>query len=238
MTNGGSFTVTVQRVCLDGESEVDGLRGEFVSIFVADTGCGIEPVHLSHIFEPYFTTKQSGRGTGLGLSQVYGFAKQAGGHVSVGSIPGKGTTFTIYLPLAKGAKTTETVKEMRAADHRSRHRAVLLAEDNAEVAEVLVGMLEELGHTVEWVADANEALERLKSDPKLDYVISDILMPGGTGGVELARAVRASYPHIPVLLITGYSGKAREVLDEGFKVLKKPFSLSALSACLRDEKPE
>jgi two-component system, NtrC family, sensor kinase len=235
MTDGGSFTVSVQRVHLGGEPEAGGLQGEFVSIVLTDTGCGIEQDDLPRIFEPYFTTKQSVGGTGLGLSQVYGFAKQAGGHVAVASARGIGTTFTIYLPVASGVSAGEAVGHPSAPDLKPRNYSVLLVEDNAEVAEVLAGMLKELGHTVEWVASAIEAFDRLKSEPKPDRVISDILMPGGTGGVELAKAIRKSYPHLPVLLITGYSGKANEVLKEGIKVLKKPFSLSELAAGLGHE---
>jgi two-component system, NtrC family, sensor kinase len=235
MTDGGSFTVSVQRVHLGGEPEAGGLQGEFISIALTDTGCGIEQDDLPRIFEPYFTTKQSVGGTGLGLSQVYGFAKQAGGHVAVESARGIGTTFTIYLPVASGVTATEVLGQPTIDARKPRNYSVLLVEDNAEVAEVLTGMLKELGHTVEWVTGAVEALDRLKAEPKPDRVITDILMPGGMGGVELAKAVRESHPHLPVLLITGYSGKANEVLKEGFKVLKKPFSLSELAAGLGDE---
>jgi CheY-like chemotaxis protein len=234
MPDGGSFTVSVRRMHLGGGSSEAGVRrGEFISIGLTDTGSGIEPAHLERIFEPYFTTKQSGRGTGLGLSQVYGFAKQAGGDVDVTSLVGRGTKFTIYLPLASGAVTAEAAAEPRAAEQRS--CCVLLIEDDAEVAEVLMGMLEELGHTVERAANANEGLERLKSAPKFDRVICDIVMPGGMGGVEFARVVRESHPQLPILLITGYTGKTKEVFEAGFKVLKKPFSLSELASELRRE---
>jgi two-component system NtrC family sensor kinase len=233
MPKGGSFTISVGPVHLRGEQEAGGLRGEFVSVRLADTGSGIDPEHLPRVFEPYFTTKQMDRGTGLGLSQVYGFAKQAGGHASVASAPSRGTTITIYLPRARDAVPAQSGEEPRAPTHSESSKSVLLVEDNFDVAEVLAGMLEELGHKVERVAGAAEALERLKSKPDFDHVVSDILMPGGIGGLELAEAIRELYPSVPVLLITGYSAKAREGLKDGFEVLKKPFSLPELATALR-----
>jgi two-component system NtrC family sensor kinase len=190
---------------------------------------------LHRIFEPYFTTKELSRGTGLGLSQVYGFARQAGGDVRVKSQLQRGTTFIIYLPRASGVVPSQTINVQPITEKKGDGRKVLLVEDDSDVAEVTKGMLEELGYSVVWVASAEEAIEQLNSNQKFDHIVSDIVMPGGMGGVELAKSVRAQFPNMPVLLITGYSGRAQEIVQEGFTVLKKPFTMRALAAGLQPE---
>jgi two-component system, NtrC family, sensor kinase len=238
MPDGGSFTISVRPVRLAGNAETGGLNGEFVTLRFTDTGTGIDPDHLPRVFEPYFTTKHMGRGTGLGLSQVYGFARQAGGHASATSASVRGTTITIYLPRAKGAVQPPAAREQPAPTVPAKSKHVLLVEDNPEVRDVLVDMLRELGHKVDHAASAAEALERLNANPDIDQVISDIVMPGGIGGVDLARSIRARYPKMPILLITGYSAKAPEGVKEGFIVMKKPFSLPELAAALRSSASE
>jgi two-component system NtrC family sensor kinase len=235
MPNGGLLEISVRLVALHADSDEHRLQGEFIAIALTDNGSGIAPEHLHRIFEPYFTTKELSRGTGLGLSQVYGFARQAGGDVRVKSQLQRGTTFIIYLPRASGVVPSQTINVQPITEKKGDGRKVLLVEDDSDVAEVTKGMLEELGYSVVWVASAEEAIEQLNSNQKFDHIVSDIVMPGGMGGVELAKSVRAQFPNMPVLLITGYSGRAQEIVQEGFTVLKKPFTMRALAAGLQPE---
>jgi two-component system NtrC family sensor kinase len=226
MTSGGTLTITVKPVVLRGKAAEEGLRGEFVAVRVTDTGDGIAQEVISRVFEPFFTTKEEGKGTGLGLSQVYGFAKQSGGTATVTSTVGRGTAVTLFLPrtwevpapaLTPADVTTEP---MRAG-------TVLLVEDNAEVAEVGRSYLEQLGYRVEPASNAPAALDVLDRE-KIDLVFSDILMPGGMNGVDLARAIRARFPRMPVLLATGFSSSAQDAVRQGFEVLQKPYDIAAL----------
>jgi two-component system NtrC family sensor kinase len=230
MPNGGTLTASVSPVSLAGEPEIGGLNGEFVAISFADTGVGIAPSHLPRVFEPYFTTKGAGRGTGLGLSQVYGFAKQAGGHATIVSAPSRGTTITIYLPRADNAAKSADNDKAPNPTAVAQQKTVLLIDDNADVSEVVANMLLELGHEVCRAADSAEAFQKLKQRNDIDHVVSDMVLPGSLGGLELARALRKSHPEVPVLLITGYSDKAREGIRDGFVVLKKPFESAQLEA--------
>ncbi len=233
MPSGGSLTITVKPVLMRGKASEEGLSGEFVAIRVADTGVGIPPEILPRVFEPFFTTKEIGKGTGLGLSQVYGFARQSGGAASISSSPRRGTAVTLFLPQTweVPAAAREQSETTRAAPAIGR---VLLVEDNAEVAEVARSYLEQLGCEVRHVESAWAALELLERDSQIDLVFSDILMPGGMNGLELAEAVRRKYPKIAVLLTTGYSSSAQDALRRGFEVLQKPYNLVALEHALHD----
>jgi two-component system, NtrC family, sensor kinase len=233
MPNGGTLTITVQPVVLEGRATEEGLRGDFVAIGVADTGSGIAPDILSHVFEPFFTTKEVGKGTGLGLSQVYGFAKQSGGTATVTSTVGRGTAITLYLPRTQELPAPSTAPTKAEAAPR-RAGTVLVVEDSPEVAEVATAYFQQLGYMVKQVASANEALELLAKDEKIDLVFSDILMPGGMNGLELGHAIRRRYPAMPVLLATGYSDSVRDAVEQGLIVLQKPFDLAALEQALRE----
>jgi two-component system NtrC family sensor kinase len=208
------------------------LNGEFVAIRVADTGAGIPPDVLPRVFEPFFTTKDVGKGTGLGLSQVYGFARQSGGAVTITSSPRRGTAVTIFLPRtwetpARPRPETATVVAKRAAG------TVLVVEDNAEVAEVAKAYFEELGYRVMQAASAQAGLSLLEREGGIDLVFSDILMPGGMNGLQLADAIRRRFPAIPVLLTTGYSSSIQDAMRQGFEVLQKPYDIAALERALR-----
>jgi two-component system NtrC family sensor kinase len=233
MPNGGALSIAAEPVVLEGNPAQEGLRGEFVAIRVADTGIGIPPDVLPHVFEPFFTTKEVGKGTGLGLSQVYGFAKQAGGAVTVASTVGRGTVITLFLP-----RTKELVAPSIApAEHKGapqRTGTVLLVEDNASVAEVATAYFQQLGYMVKQVAGAQEALELLGHDAKIDLVFSDILMPGGMNGLELGHEIRKLYPAMAVLLTTGFSSSARDAVEQGFIMLPKPFDLAGLEQALHE----
>jgi two-component system NtrC family sensor kinase len=231
MPSGGTLTITAKPVVLRGKASEEGLSGEFVAIRVADTGAGIAPDVLPRVFEPFFTTKEVGKGTGLGLSQVYGFAKQSGGTAGITSSR-RGTAVTLFLPqtweLPEAAREQDTaVAAKRAAG------TVLLVEDNEEVADVAKAYLEELGYRVKRAVSAQGGLDLLEVENGVDIVFSDILMPGGMNGLELAATLRQKFPDITVLLTTGYSSSAQDAVRQGFEVLQKPYSLVALERALR-----
>jgi two-component system NtrC family sensor kinase len=227
MPSGGTLTITAKSVVLRGKASEEGLSGEFVAIRVADTGTGIPPDVLPRVFEPFFTTKDVGKGTGLGLSQVYGFARQSGGAASIVSSARRGTAVTLFLPQtwekpARAAGQTATGAAKRATG------TVLLVEDNVEVAEVGKAYLEELGYHVKLAASAQAGLDLIEREHNVDVVFSDILMPGGMNGLELADTIRRRFPDIAVLLTTGYSSSAQDAVRQGFEVLQKPYNLAAL----------
>jgi PAS domain S-box-containing protein len=223
MPEGGTLKISATNELLKGKPE--GLRGEFVALRVLDTGEGMSQEVMDRVFEPFFTTKSYGEGTGLGLSQVFGFTRQIGGAVTVESQPRKGSTFTIYLPASKGAIASDTKVEGGFALGR-----VLLVEDDYLVAELAAGMLNELGFEAVVTHSAKEALERLSADQRPTLVFTDVVMPGGISGIELAQKVRERFPELPVLLTTGYSEQVAGT--HGFPVLQKPYELETLAAAL------
>jgi len=231
MPNGGSIKIAGGNVHLTQDDALDDVSGDFVSLSISDTGSGIHPDVLPRVFEPFFTTKDPDKGTGLGLSQVYGFARQSNGTVRVASGP-DGTTVTLYLPRAAGAAVAPA-GAAREDERKGRAERILLVEDNHEVQEITAAFLEELGYQVSLAENADVALERLASEADISLVFSDIAMPGKMNGVALARRVRASYPHIAVLLTTGYAPQ-QDLLDDTLQILRKPYRLGALSSALRD----
>ncbi|HEX5508543.1 MAG TPA: ATP-binding protein [Pseudolabrys sp.] len=231
MESGGTLSIRAKPVTLKGEASADSLRGEFVAIRIADTGAGIPSELLPRVFEPFFTTKEVGKGTGLGLSQVYGFAKQSGGTATISSAEARGTAVTLYLPRSQETPSQPSSSD-RAPAQPIAAGSVLLVEDSAEVAEVSAGYLQELGYTVEIANNARGALDKLKSK-FFDLVFSDILMPGGMNGLDLAREVASRYPAIPILLATGYSASAQDAVRQGFVVLQKPYNVPALKERIR-----
>jgi len=233
MPNGGTLSIRAKSVMLKGEATEDGLSGEFIAIRVADTGHGIPANVVTRVFEPFFTTKEVGKGTGLGLSQVYGFAKQSGGVATISSTEGRGTTITIYLPRSHAEPhfAAPTPQVQPPADDAG---TVLLVEDNADVAEVGANYLRQLGFRVRSVANAQAAIAALRLDANVDLVFSDILMPGGMNGLELAREIGQKFPDIPVLLATGYSASAQDAVRHGVVVLQKPYDLEGLRRHIRE----
>jgi CheY-like chemotaxis protein len=237
MPTGGKLTIETANCYLDeayvGEIAEPVMQGQYVMVAVTDTGSGMDKATLEKAFEPFFTTKEVGKGTGLGLSQVYGFAKQSGGTATISSAVGRGTVITLYLPRTRELPAPP-VAQVEPEASAQQTGTVLLVEDNAEVAEVTTAYFQQLGYTVKQVANGREALELLGSDPKIDVVCSDILMPGGMNGLDLGRAIAQLYPALPVLLTTGYSSSARDAVAQGFVVLQKPFDLAALERGLRE----
>jgi two-component system, NtrC family, sensor kinase len=200
---------------------------------LSDTGTGMSPDVLAQAFEPYFTTKEAGLGSGLGLSQVYGFAKQSGGTATINSTRGEGTAVKLLLPRA-----TETA-DLRVplsetgpvAETTSAH--ILFVEDDAEVAGVTAELLEDIGYRPVEARDGDSALAALERDPKIALVLSDIVMPGRMSGLELARILRKLRPELPVLLATGYSQYVSPAAGEGFVLVEKPYRRDVLGALIR-----
>jgi two-component system NtrC family sensor kinase len=233
MPTGGTLSIRAKPVALKGEASAEGLTGDFVAIRVADSGQGIPPDVLARVFEPFFTTKEVGKGTGLGLSQVYGFAKQSGGTATITSAEGRGTAITIYLPRSHEAPQTSSPRSQTQAPAEPAG-TVLLVEDNDDVAEVGAGYFRQLGYRVRSVAHAQAALAALRLDGDVDLVFSDILMPGGMNGLDLAREIGMRFPDIPVLLTTGYSASAQDAVRQGVVVLQKPYDLEGLRRNIRE----
>jgi PAS domain S-box-containing protein len=224
MRDGGTIRISATNQMLEGQPE--GLQGEHVALRVSDTGVGMTRETMERVFEPFFTTKSFGEGTGLGLSQVFGFAKQLGGALTVESEFGKGSTFTLYLPATRSSLSGALT---RANGVHALGR-VLIVEDDELIADLAAGMLSELGFETMIAHSAKEALDSLACGDKPKVVFSDIIMPGGISGIELARKVRSRYPELPILLTTGYSEEA--VKTHGFPVLHKPYELDSLAGAL------
>jgi PAS domain S-box-containing protein len=222
MPDGGAITISAENASLNDEAN----NGDFVVIRVSDTGSGIPPDIVQKVFDPFFTTKPVGKGTGLGLSQVHGFAYQAGGLVALSSELGKGTIVTISLP----RDATGIVSDQKRPAAASGSGTILLVEDNPDVATASAGLLEQLGYAVRWVSNAEAALAEIEGDG-IDLVFSDIVMPGKMDGLMLAQAIRGKYPHLPILLATGYSDTLRNT-SLGFQILKKPYEIHELSQAL------
>ncbi len=222
MPEGGTITIAAENV----RSKDEVSTGDFVVIRVSDTGVGIPPDIVQKVFEPFFTTKPVGKGTGLGLSQVHGFGYQAGGTVTLASELGKGTTVTVMLP----RDSTGIVSDKSGPTKARGSGTILLVEDNPDVATASTGLLEQLGYTVRWVPNAEEALTEIETYG-IDLVFSDIVMPGKMDGLTLAQAVRVKYPRMPILLATGYSDTLRRT-SLGFQIIRKPYEIHELSQAL------
>jgi signal transduction histidine kinase/ActR/RegA family two-component response regulator len=203
--------------------------GDHVRISVTDTGTGIAPEVLAKVFEPFFTTKEVGKGTGLGLSQVYGFAQQAGGAAEIMSSVGIGTTVSIILPRCIAARGAETPTLKAANDAEAPATGtVLLVEDDEDVAIAAVTILGMIGYKAQHVPNAGTALALLIGGERFDLMLSDIVMPGGMSGFELAQQVRQHFPWLPILLSTGYAKPAAEVHQAGFEIIAKPYNAASL----------
>ena len=230
MPQGGRLIISASNVKGEGES------GDMVCLRIADTGGGMPEAVALRVFEPFFTTKEVGRGTGLGLSQVYGFVKSSGGEISVESREGQGTTFTVCLP--RTDKTPAPPSEALAGPAGGAARVgdfngrLLLVEDDDAVATGVGHMLDDLGYSHVRVANAAEALEVLDQDPGFDLIFSDMVMPGEMDGLGLAQEVRRRLPSTPVLLTTGFSEAASAATGEAFRLLPKPYGIDSLSEAL------
>ncbi len=230
MKGGGELTIRTRNVRI-GAPSADLAAGPYVVLSVSDTGEGVPPDVLARVFEPFFTTRRPGQGTGLGLSQVYGFCVQAGGVARMESEAGQGTRVSLYLPQAVAAvDVPATASEPAVGRLRGR---LLLVEDNLEVAAATKPLLEALGCSVSHVASADAALDVLGGHAeRFDVVLSDIMMPGSLNGLDLALMLRHQHPGLPVLLMTGYAAQTGQAMASGFQVLAKPVSAAALAAAI------
>jgi signal transduction histidine kinase/HAMP domain-containing protein len=234
MPDGGVLEVEIRNVVLDEEAVAGHLPGSYVRLSVKDTGCGMPPEVRDQIFEPFFTTKEVGKGTGLGLSMVYGFVRQSGGHVTVESTPGAGTTVALYLPKA----TQEAEAEMEAIQTQTKpagSERILVVEDNEDLLDVTSTTLTEFGYRVVRAGNGAEAIRMLKSGQEFELLFSDVVMPNGMSGVELAREARKLSKGIKILLTSGYAGDVleRHQVGDEFPVIDKPFRLADLAQRLR-----
>ncbi|MDB5365447.1 MAG: hybrid sensor histidine kinase/response regulator [Rhodospirillales bacterium] len=224
MEKGGSFAIGASNVTLRPGEHPSGLAGDFVRLTLRDSGVGMSEDVAARAFDPFFTTKDVGKGSGLGLSQVYGFAHQSGGTVRLASEAGRGTEIELLLPRSDAPTLTDAVIE-RPVPHLH-GGTVLLIDDDDEVARTTAELLEQCGFRVEQARDAASARTRLGAT-QIDLVVTDVVMPGGTSGLDLARELRRARPGLPVLLMTGFAGS---FVTEGFPVLAKPFTVAQLQA--------
>ena len=235
MPSGGSLTIGTQDVQLtaaDLAGQDDARPGAYVEISVADTGMGMDEATRMRALEPFFTTKPIGQGTGLGLSQIYGFLRQSDGVVRLESTPGQGTIVRLYLPRHKSACTSEQQPMPQPEPgEAARDTAVLLVEDEEGVRTVAAERLRELGYLVREAKDGAAALRLLHSDVRVDVLVTDVGLPNGLNGRQVADAARERRPGLPVLFITGYAGNMLEgQLAPGMHVIGKPFGLDTLAA--------
>ena len=238
MPKGGMLTVKTEEIELDANSFGRGSdirAGRYASVCVTDDGAGMPPDVLEHAFEPFFTTKEVGKGSGLGLSMVYGFTKQSNGHVTIYSEPGLGTSVRIYLPLAEGE--TLTPRQIAEAVAPGGHETILVVEDDPFVRRHAIASLESLGYRVLVAGDGREALAALRGRARPDLLFTDIVMPGGITGWELAEQARKLRPKLRVLFTSGYPLETlanRQVIEPGAHILTKPYRKAELARQVRD----
>jgi len=238
MPDGGRLIIGTKDVILS-EADVAGQEearpGDYVEISVADTGTGMDEATRARAFEPFFTTKPLGQGTGLGLSQLYGFVRQSDGVVRLDSAPGQGTVVRLYLPRHDPVRWQEEAPIPKAEpEGASAGETVLLVEDEVSVRAVAAEHLRELGYTVLEVGDGAAALRLLRLGARVDVLVTDVGLPGGLNGRQVADAVRERRPGLPVLFITGYAdGALDSQLAPGMEVIGKPFALDALATRVR-----
>lgn len=236
MRNGGELMVETRNV-EGSELPFDGGGRQFVMLSVSDTGEGMPPDVMERAFEPFFTTKEPGRGTGLGLSTVYGFAQQSGGHAVIESAPGRGTTVRLYLPRAEAETSSTTALPAEAVPMSEASEVILVVEDNAEVRELTMQRVEGLGYVVLEAESGPAAIGLLRAGEHVDLVLSDIVMAGGMSGYDVASWVREHAPHIRVVLTTGYAAEeARHAPWEAGNrpILRKPYKRAQLAVALHD----
>lgn len=231
MPGGGNLVIESRNVSGDEAGMPDG--GEMVLISVTDTGHGMMPDVLEHAFEPFFTTKEPGRGTGLGLSTVYGFAEQSGGRAAIQSEPGRGTTVNLYLPRVEEpcSPVPGSIEPIPLSENSE---TVLVVEDNPEVRELTLQRVEGLGYVVLEAENGAAAIRILESGADVQVVLSDIVMAGGISGYDVARWAERNVPHVKVLLTTGYAAQEVQADAAEIPVLRKPYARAALAIALRN----
>ncbi len=237
MDGHGRLTIEAGNASLDdayAARHVDVVPGQYVMLAVTDTGCGIAPEILEQVFEPFYTTKPEGQGTGLGLSMVYGFVKQSNGHIKIYSEPGQGTTVRLYLPRVR--QSEDLASDVEVGPVVGGSETILVVEDDEDVRSTVVEMLSELGYRVLKARDAHSGLAIIESGVSLDVLFTDVVMPGPLRSPELARKARERLPDIAVLFTSGYTDNAivhNGRLDEDTELLSKPYTREALARKIR-----
>jgi PAS domain S-box-containing protein len=237
MPEGGDLTIRTATTNITAPATVDAdvAPGTYVRLDIKDTGAGMPPDVAARVFEPFFTTKTGGAGTGLGLSMVYGFAKQSGGSVTIASKPGRGTTVTMFLPVAR-REAPAVAPRVDADRPRPAARTILVVEDETEVRNIVRRQLESLGHRVLVAEAATEALLLLKGGAP-DLLLTDIVLAAGMDGIELADAARAARPDLPVIFMSGYTAipeAQQRIREAGAPLLPKPFTTPQLEQAIAD----
>jgi len=233
MPGGGRLTIETANKWLDDRAarDRDLLAGQYVSVSVTDSGTGMTPDVIKRVFEPFFTTKPLGQGTGLGLSMIYGFARQSGGHVRIYSEVGQGTTVCIYLPRYHGDVVDDAAETQRIAAEAAGGQTILVVDDEATIRHLIDEVLDEQGYTVIGAADGAAGLKVLQSGARIELLITDVGLPNGMNGRQVADHARALRPGLKVLFITGFAENAavgNGHLEPGMELLTKPFTLEAL----------
>jgi CheY-like chemotaxis protein len=239
MPAGGQLIIATRNGHLDREyvqkhSEV--ASGDYVIIEVTDTGEGMAPEIVTRIFEPFYTTKGVGRGTGLGLSMVFGFIKQSKGHINVYSEPARGTTFRLYLPPAQSSSRSVNIESPSLQPQYTHEETVLVVEDNSSLRAVVLKQLETVGLRVLEAGNAQQALEILKAVPNIDLVFTDIVLAGDMDGYALARAIRESHPRAKIIMTSGFPGIRfnESELAKSLPLLSKPYRKQDLIRLVRE----
>jgi signal transduction histidine kinase/ActR/RegA family two-component response regulator len=238
MPQGGEVTISA-RLCRLGPDSTRPREsaGDFIAFRVADNGRGMPPEVLARAFEPFFTTKAPGRGSGLGLSMVYGFVQQSGGHLHIDSRPNLGTEVELFLPVA--TSPVAGAPERAAAEKRRASERVLVVEDEPDVRNIAAAFLRSFGYKVVAVGTALEALEQIAADPHIAILFTDVMLGGGMNGVELAEATRSLRPDIGVLLTSGYDEQATAAESaRDFELLRKPYRREQLAEALKRNLPD
>lgn len=235
MPDGGKLTIETANRWVDERTanEIGLAAGQYVSLSVSDTGVGMSQETIDRAFEPFFTTKPIGQGTGLGLSMIYGFAKQSGGQARIYSEPGAGTMVALYMPRSSGAENLGLNPQILADVPRAHEgETVLVVDDEPSVRAVVVEVMKDLGYATIEAENGKEALDALASASRVDLMISDVGLPGGMNGRQVADAARVSRPGLKVLFITGYAENAvfsHGHLEEGMEMMSKPFDVDLLA---------
>ncbi len=241
MPAGGRLTIETANVTLDdayAADNPDAVPGDYVMLAVTDTGTGMPPEVVKRVFEPFFTTKAVGKGTGLGLSMVYGFAKQSGGHVKIYSEPGHGTTLRLYLPKARDQQASEPLPDLGdGGSIQGNDEIILVVEDNEDVRAVTTRQLGILGYQVMLAETAAEAMAILQRGARVDVMFTDVVMPGGASGFDLAEQARALRPDLGILFTSGFtevSLRNNAALEQSAGLLSKPYRLEALARKIKE----
>jgi PAS domain S-box-containing protein len=240
MPDGGKLVVETRNIVLDAEhadQQPELKPGEYVQLSISDTGTGMPPEIRDRVFEPFFTTKEKGRGTGLGMAMVYGFVKQSGGYVTVYSEVGHGTTFNLYFPRV-GADAVKPSAPKPVDREEPARETILVVEDDSRVRQLTIKRLKMIGYQVLEASDGPSALKILERESSIDLVFTDLVMPGGMSGRDVATRARAMKPGIKILLTSGYAEQLvradNDLQGEQLKVLRKPYQQADLVAALRE----